>query len=371
MRRLDAAAIRDTLARFDFSRLFTQELGWDYPAPNVTRVTIDGSEYELIPAAQKRGFQALLCPTPTGHDDLTSPAANQLRRKIERQVTKIAHEHLIIFMDAQCTRQVWQWVRKERGQPTRCREVRYTVGQSGEYLIQKLQYLAYGLDQEEDLTLPDVTGGARRAFDIERVTKKFYDRFKDEHAVFLKFLDGIPDKEMERWYVSVMLNRLMFIYFIQRKSFLNNDQDYLKNKLAYCRQSLGKDKYYRDFLCPLFFEGFAKKKEERPAKANQLLGEVPYLNGGIFMPHQIEQLHGKTIAIPDKAFDKLFEFFDAYNWHLDERPLRADNEINPDVLGYIFEKYINQKQMGAYYTKDVKRQLELRFPRRLELRSPG
>ena len=37
---------------------------------------------------------------------------------------------------------------------------------------------------------------------------------------------------------------------------------------------------------------------------------------------------------------------------MDERPLRADNEINPDVLGYIFEKYINQKQMGAYYTKE-------------------
>ena len=70
------------------------------------------------------------------------------------------------------------------------------------------------------------------------------------------------------------------------------------------------------------------------------------------MPHQIEQLYGKTIAIPDKAFEKLFEFFDAYHWHLDERPLKADNEINPDVLGYIFEKYINQKQMGAYYTKE-------------------
>ena len=49
---------------------------------------------------------------------------------------------------------------------------------------------------------------------------------------------------------------------------------------------------------------------------------------------------------------RLFAFFDHYHWHLDERPLRADNEINPDVLGYIFEKYINQKQMGAYYTKE-------------------
>ena len=59
-----------------------------------------------------------------------------------------------------------------------------------------------------------------------------------------------------------------------------------------------------------------------------------------------------TSRIDDLAFDKLFDFFDAYDWRLDERPLRADNEINPDVLGYIFEKHINQKQMGAYYTKE-------------------
>jgi hypothetical protein len=26
-------------------------------------------------------------------------------------------------------------------------------------------------------------------------------------------------------------------------------------------------------------------------------------------------------------------------------------KINPDVLGYIFEKYINQKEFGAYYTR--------------------
>ena len=37
---------------------------------------------------------------------------------------------------------------------------------------------------------------------------------------------------------------------------------------------------------------------------------------------------------------------------MDDRPRGDDNEINPDVLGYIFEKYVNQKQMGAYYTKE-------------------
>ena len=48
----------------------------------------------------------------------------------------------------------------------------------------------------------------------------------------------------------------------------------------------------------------------------------------------------------------MFDFFESYQWHLDERPLRADNEINPAVLGFIFEKYVNQKQMGAYYTQE-------------------
>ena len=72
----------------------------------------------------------------------------------------------------------------------------------------------------------------RAGFDVERVTKRFYERFKAEHAAFLKFLQGIPDEGMQRWYASVMLNRLMFIYFIQKKGFLDGDPDYLRTRLA-------------------------------------------------------------------------------------------------------------------------------------------
>ncbi len=148
-----------------------------------------------------------------------------------------------------------------------------------------------------------------------------------------------------------MMNRLMFLYFIQAKTFLDENVDYLRAKLAESK-GRGSNRYYRDFLCTLFFEGFAKRKEERAPAVNKLLGKVPYLNGGLFQRHQIEELHGKKIQIPDVAFDRLFDFFKEYQWHLDERPDRDDREINPDVLGYIFEKYINQKQMGAYYTKE-------------------
>ena len=105
----------------------------------------------------------------------------------------------------------------------------------------------------------------------------------------------------------------------------------------------------------LFHEGLGGKA--RSPELQDLLGRIPYLNGGFFEPHIIEQTYGR-IQIPDRAFERIFDYFDQYQWHLDERPLRDDNEINPDVLGFIFEKYINQKQMGALYAGGHHRQHE-------------
>jgi hypothetical protein len=343
---VNLAAMRQPLRGFDFRKLFVEELGWDHHTARL-EVLADGQCFRLAGVAEKRGFQAFICePSSTG----CIPDYGT-RRKIERQVTKSAHEHLIIFIDAPRTTQVWQWVKRELGKPAACREHTYDKSQPGDALIQKLQSLLVSFEEEEILTLVDVTGRARAGFDIERVTKRFYERFKTEHAAFMRFLKGIPDEGMQRWYISVMLNRLMFIYFIQKKSFLDSDTNYLTNRLRQT-QGHGRDRFYSTFLRPLFFEGFAKRESERSPATNQLLGKVPYLNGGLFLRHQIEEACGKSIQIADAAFEKLFGFFGQYQWHLDERPLRADNEINPDVLGYIFEKYINQKQMGAYYTKE-------------------
>jgi hypothetical protein len=143
--------------------------------------------------------------------------------------------------------------------------------------------------------------------------------------------------------------------FIQRKGFLDGDRDYLRNRLNRMCKEQGRDKFYsfyRYFLLRLFHEGLGGR--ERSPALEKLLGCIPYLNGGLFDIHELEQpdRYGKRIEIPDTAFERVFDYFDQYQWHLDERPLRDDKEINPDVLGYIFEKYVNQKQMGAYYTKE-------------------
>src|SRR5207248_10320584 len=100
------------------------------------------------------------------------------RRKIERIVSKAIHEHLLIFVDSHKTTQVWQWVKRERGGPVAPREHVYYNSQRGTALVQKLARLAIGLDEEEGITLLDVTGRARAAFDLERVTKRFFDRFQ-------------------------------------------------------------------------------------------------------------------------------------------------------------------------------------------------
>jgi hypothetical protein len=314
-------------------------------------IQLDGQPQKLQAVAQKRGMVALRCPTPTGGH----LPEYSVRRKIEQQVAKAAHEHLIIFTDAAQTTQIWQWVKREPGKPAACREHTFHKSQTGDALIQKLEVIAFTLAEEETLVLNDVTRRARAGFDVERVTKRFYEIFQKEHNAFLKFITGITESTDHEWYASVMLNRLMFVYFIQRKGFLDGDRDYLRNRLNRCQQEKGRDNFYsfyRYFLLRLFHEGFGKRPKERAADLEKLIGRIPYLNGGMFERHDIEKRYGDDIQIPDKAFERIFDYFDQYQWHLDERPLRADNEINPDVLGYIFEKYINQKQMGAYYTKE-------------------
>jgi len=340
---INTSLIRRYLQAADFRRLFN-ELGWDQYTAQLP-LQLDGQRFTLQAVAEKRAVVALVC---TVNGVLPAYAT---RRKIERQVAQRHREHLIIYVNSARSEQIWQWVRQEPGKPLASREHRYHNQQAGDSLIQKLQGLAFTLAEEEKLTLVDVTGRVRAAFDVAKITKKFYDQFTKERSAFQKFLSGVPDDELQRWYVSVMLNRLMFILFIQKKGFLNDDRDYLRTKLAES-QARAADRYYQDFLCPLFFEGFAKPEAARPAPMQRLLGRVPYLNGGIFQRHQVEQAYGQAIQLPDAAFTRLFAFFDQYHWHLDDRPLADDQEINPGVLGFIFEKYINQKQMGAYYTEE-------------------
>ena len=346
---LDRNKVRRHLANFNFRPLFVDELGWDHGG-NDTEVIIGNSSHFLEAIAHKRGIVAYLY---LPNSETTFPDY-PTRQRIEKVIAKTVREHLIVFALQDRDSQYWQWVKREPGRPDRTRLHIYHRDQSGEALIEKLEQLVFTLDEEESLTIVDVSGRVRAAFDVEKVTKKFYERFKKEHLTFLGFIEGIEDLPGREWYASLMLNRMMFIYFIQKRGFLDSNTNYLRDRLQKVQRQRGEDRFlgfYHLFLLKLFHGGLGRPETDRTPELAALLGQVPYLNGGLFEVHDLER-DNPQLRIRDEAFERIFAFFDSYQWHLDDRPLRNDNEINPDVLGYIFEKYINQKQMGAYYTKE-------------------
>ena len=183
---------------------------------------------------------------------------------------------------------------------------------------------------------------------VEHVIKRFHTLFKDERAAFLSHIHGIATATDRERYASRLLNRLMFLYFLQKKGLLDGDSHYLRNRLHMLQKRHGENTFYRHFLLPLFHEGL--DSPHHTPELRTLFGNVPYLDSNLFTTPK-EEFHTPEIQIDDAAFETLFAFFDTYNWCLGEHLPQTEQEINPDILGHIFEKHINQQHMGAYYTK--------------------
>jgi hypothetical protein len=273
------------------------------------------------------------------------------RAAAHKEIAALHHENLLIFVNRERTQSLWYWVKREDGK-SYPRDHYFEINQPGDLFLAKLSALVFEigeLDPTDDVSVIEVAKRLRDALDIERVTRRFYEEFRAQHLAFIELIGGIPNERDRKWYASVLLNRLMFIYFLQKKGFIDNgDMEYLQNKLAATRRR-GADLFYHGFLKLLFFEGFAKTDSQRSPEARRLLGSVKYLNGGLFLQYRIEAEH-PDIVIPDQAFENILALFRRYSWNLNDTPGADDDEINPDVLGYIFEKYINQKAFGAYYT---------------------
>jgi len=327
-----------------FRELFN-EMGWNNDR-TVQPVVIENTPYNLQAVGVKCGLKILTCSTQALPD-------SALRKKLDTQIKKLFYHYLLICIDKLGAQRWIIPVKKSEGRELVF--IDYSDHQAPELLFQKVSQLTFSLEQEERLTIVDVSKRVNDVFIVnsEKITKQFYDKFKKEHTSFLKFIKGIKEITDQQWYASLMLNRLMFCYFIQKQGFLDGNKNYLRDKLNACKQKKGKDQFYsfyRNFLLVLFHEGLNDPSQSK--KIIEEIGRVPYLNGGLFDVHELER-ENKQIEIADKAFESLFDFFDQYEWHLDTRQTSTGKDINPDVIGYIFEKYINDRaEMGAYYTKE-------------------
>ena len=342
------------ISESNFKELFIREMGWNNPKGQTTfDITIEDHVYEFQQIADRSGFQVLTCEV----QDIPS---SSMCKKIDTRLRRTANDYICIYHLPHSEHHLWV-VPVKKVEKRDLVLVEYETANKADFLFEKMEDLCFDLD--ERTTIMDVKEKVQAGFIVnsEKITKDFYTGFRKEHTNFAKYITGIDDEitdlkknRNKQWYTSVMLNRLMFCYFIQKKGFLNLNPNYLRDKLAWVKSEKGEghfyDSFYRGFLVSLFHDGLNSPRHQQDFV--QKYGRIPYLNGGMFSIHELEEKY-PTLDIADEAFESLFAFFDQWHWHLDDRLTASGKDINPDVLGYIFEQYINDRaQMGAYYTKE-------------------
>ena len=213
-----------------------------------------------------------------------------------------------------------------------------------------------------------------KAFSVQVLSDDFFNGYRELYADFVQFItDKRYEKSGNKWiekdyehpnpqyettfgkddklvrdYIKKMFGRIVFLYFLQRKGWLNGNSQYMHDLFALSDK---KDDFLDGVLEPLFFEVLNTDIPYRSEAAKQLPGSenIPYLNGGLFAQDDIDQLDCK---FPQEYFEKLFGFLDSYNFTIDENDTDdAEIGIDPEMLGRIFENLLeDNKDKGAFYT---------------------
>jgi hypothetical protein len=195
--------------------------------------------------------------------------------------------------------------------------------------------------------------------DRSRVTQRFFLDFKAQRTLIAEAWRGVPRAALDdrRQLALLFLCRLMFLYFLQRRGHLGGDRDYLYTMWRSWAARRHTSSFYRARIKPLFF-GVLNRRPERRSAAARRLGDLPYLNGGLFDRHALERRH-RSLDLPDRvirsAFDDLLQRYrfttqDAAE-HAAARTI--DFGIDPEMLGRVFEELMAEAQRGdtgTYFT---------------------
>ncbi|WP_300461256.1 TaqI-like C-terminal specificity domain-containing protein [Desulfobacula sp.] len=219
------------------------------------------------------------------------------------------------------------------------------------------------------------------AFSIEKVTKDFFNQYKDLFLLLTDHLVGEPHfkKDEQHFPNNVyrfskkLLGQIVFLYFLQKKGWLgvpesaswgNGDKKFLRHQL---NTTLEKDcSFYTDSLQYLFYEALAKERIDQKNKGYypRLGCKIPFLNGGLFEPDY--DWETTDIHIPNTIFTNdeknkfgdlgtgILDVFDRYNFTIKEdEPLEKEVAVDPEMLGKVFENMLDvteRKSKGAFYT---------------------
>lgn len=212
----------------------------------------------------------------------------------------------------------------------------------------------------KNVPLLDVRRLHEQAFDVEAVTKKFFEQY---HRVFnsvQQLIQGFTDTEQKRLFTQRLFNRLMFIAFIQKKGWLKfqRDTNYLPALWNdYKKGKAAGSNFYLERLELLFFAGLNTANNVniidiyQNGFLNIMIGDVPYLNGGLF--EKDVQDSNPSLQVPDECIDTiLHDLFDRFNFTVTEStPLDIEVAVDPEMLGKVFEELVTGRhETGSYYT---------------------
>lgn len=211
----------------------------------------------------------------------------------------------------------------------------------------------------------------KAAFDVEAVTKLFFERYKRVFDDALGLVQGFErgdtanerkqEAERKKLFVQTLFNRLMFVYFLSRKGWLTfqGDKDYL-NALWRdygSKPGLADSTFYRDRLKLLFFFGLNNPQSHdlnrnfRGQPMASLFGDVPFLNGGLFEETELDQR--SDVIVPDETIAPILtDLFDRFNFTvMESTPFDVEVAVDPEMLGKVFEETVTARHdSGSYYT---------------------
>lgn len=208
------------------------------------------------------------------------------------------------------------------------------------------------------------------AFNVEKLTKDFFKGYREHYERFWQYINShqeyrqcLIDLEQEsttkaekpiRDFAKKLLGRLVFLYFLQKKGWLGVPASEINWKGGNPRflkdlfdSNLDKSSFYEKALVVLFFETLNRRRDNDIFELTNT--KVPYLNGGLF---ENDSPGTNNFRFPVSYFSDLLEFFDQYNFTIDENsPEDAEVGIDPEMLGHIFENLLEEnKDKGAFYT---------------------
>ena len=223
----------------------------------------------------------------------------------------------------------------------------------------------------EQITLEDLVA----AFDIEKVSKEFFEKYKELYGKLLNELTRLydTDKDIKRDFdehsiikedfAKKTMGQLVFLYFIQKKGWLGvpkdgiwgqGDKKFLRNVFEKDKRYISNyDNFFNDVLEHLFYEALAQKRENNDW-FDRLNCRIPFLNGGLFEPVNGYEYEVTNLTIDNGIFKDIFDTFDLYNFTVKEdEPLEKEVAVDPEMLGKVFENLLpenTRKGNGAFYT---------------------